>query len=138
METTELINTIVNKPRDPYKKYCKYRYCKREFTANRLNQEYCCYDHKKKENNFKAKEIRDKTKRIDFITRRNRKILEEKYKEGKIEVTLDELESQGFIYDYNTETKKGKNLNIPVPFYYEYGLIKYDVESSNNFKIWKK
>ena len=53
-------------------------------------------------------------------------------------MTLDELESQGFIYDYNTETKKGKNLNIPVPFYYEYGLIKYDVESSNNFKIWKK
>jgi len=139
MESTEFLNKITNKPRDPFQKICKYRFCeKKEFNADRLNQEYCCYDHKKKENNFKAKIDRDKTKRIDFYIKKNRKILEKKYKEGKIEVTLDELESQGFIYDYHTETKKETNLNIRVQFYYEYGLVRYDKESLNNFKIWKK
>lgn len=139
MEAPELINTITNNPKDPYQKVCRYRFCpKKEFTANRLNQEFCCYDHKKKENNFKAKKIRDKTKRNDFMARRNRKILEEKYKEGKKEVTLNELESQGFLYDYHTEFKKETNLNIMVPFYYEFGLVRYDKESLNNYKIWKK
>lgn len=124
---------------NPYRKICRYRFCpKKEFTAERLNQEYCCYDHKVKENNLKAKTIRDKTKSMDYYLKNNRKILDEKYNKGELKVKLDKLESQGFILDYHTETKKETKLKVIVPFYYEYGLVRYGEESSNNFMICKK
>ncbi len=138
METSEFNNKILNKTRDPYQKVCKYRFCNKEFIAKRLNQKYCSPECKIKENNLKAKIKRDATKTTDFYLKNNRRILEGKYKAGKIEVTLDELESQGFIYSYHTETKKETNLKIKVPFYYEFGLVKYDEESPNNYNIWKQ
>ncbi len=124
METPEFINTITNNPKDPYKKNCKYRFCpKKEFTADRLNQEYCCYDHKKYENNFKAKAIRDKTKGIDYIQKKNRKILENFYNSGKTKAFLSELELEGFDYQYHTHARKDIETNSRIAYYFEYGLI---------------
>lgn len=138
METPVFINTIAHKPRDPYQKICSYRFCKRkEYTARRLNQGYCCYEHKVKENNFKAKEIRDKTKDIDFIKRRNRKILEEFYNSGKAEVYLNDLELRGFKYQYSTHTEKDSDGNTRIPFYYEYALVLMSSGIWKQFKIIK-
>ena len=76
MEASEIITELVNRSKDPYSKICKYEYCpNKEFTASRLNQEYCSYDCKKKANNLKAKQKRDSTKKINLILLKNRDIL---------------------------------------------------------------
>ena len=118
----------------PYTKICKYKFCREIFTAKRLNQEYCCNDHKIKANNWKAKSLRSNTKKIDYILHRNRSILESIYKDGRFEVTLNGLETLGFIYNYSTDIKKESNTNKRIPFYYEFGLIPIN---NNLFKIYK-
>jgi hypothetical protein len=139
METPEFLNTIADKPSDPYQIICKYRFCpKKEFTAERLNQQYCCNNHKVKENNFKAKKIRDKTKGIDFITRRNRKILEDFFNSGKTDVYFNDLELQGFNHKYSTHTEKGSDGKTRIPYYYEYGLVLISSDIWRQFKIIKQ
>ncbi len=128
----------VDNQMDPYKKNCKYRYCNREFVAKRLNQLYCNYDHKKKENNCKAKEIRDKTKDIDFIIRRNRRILKDFFYSGKTEVNYNDLELQGFNHKYSTHIEKESDGNARIPYYYEYGLVLINSDIWRQFKIINK
>ena len=138
MATSEIINKIMDRLKDPYQKMCKYEYCdKKEFTAKRLNQEYCCANHKMKANNLKAKEKRDATKKINSILIRNREILKDFYNRNKVNVTLNELQDLGFEYDFHTHRKKETKLNIMVPLYYEFGLIKDNEQSLSFIKIWK-
>jgi len=42
MGTSEILNKMMDKPKDPYRKICEYIHCQKEFNAGRQNQEYCC------------------------------------------------------------------------------------------------
>lgn len=139
MAPLEVVKKILDMSKDPYQKLCKYKFCDRkEFTAKRLNQEYCCPDHKIKANNLIAKEKRDATKTINNILHRNRDILENFYNKNHLNVTLNELQELGFEYDYHTHRNKESRLKVMVPFYYEYGLINEKEDSLNFFTIWKQ
>ncbi len=105
----DVVSTIFDKIKDPYLKICKYKFCKKEFRATRLNQEYCCLACKVKANNFIAKNKRDLTKKINAISWKNREILYDCYSRGNLNVTLNELTKLGFIYEYHTHTKKEPN-----------------------------
>ncbi len=128
---------MINHSKNPYIKLCKYKHCRKEFEAKRLNQEYCCQDHKIKANNIKGKEKRDATNRIYNILLKNREILKSFYNKSKVKVTLQELENAGFIFGYHTQMKKIKDQNISIPMCFEYGLIK-DEDQPNIFEIWKE
>jgi len=138
METSEILKKVMDVVKDPYRKICKYKFCKKEFIATRLNQEYCCLECKIKTNNLKAKEKRDATKKINLILQKNREILKDFYNRNHLNVTLIELQELGFEYDYHTHRKKETKFNIMVPFYYEYGLINEKEDSLNFFTIWKQ
>ena len=138
MEASDILNQLMDKPKDPYKKICKYKHCKEEFIASRLNQEYCCPECKMKANNLKSKEKRDATKKINSILIRNREILKDFYNRNKVNVTLNELQDLGFEYEFHTHRKKETKLDIMVPFYYEYGLIPEKEQSLDIFVIWKQ
>ncbi len=137
MEISEILNKMMDKPKDPYRKICEYIHCKKEFIASRLNQKYCSPECKMKANNLKANEKRDATKKINSILIRNREILKDFYNGNKVNVTLSELQDLGFEYDFHTHRKKDTKLNILVPVYYEFGLIKDNEQSLNLLKIWK-
>ena len=139
MEASEIITELVNRSKDPYSKICQYEYCpNKEFTASRLNQEYCSYDCKKKANNLKAKEKRDSTKKINLILLKNRDILRDFYNSGKINLTLNELEDMGFKIDFHTHRKKDTTSTKMVPCYYEYALLHKDGQSLIFLEIWKQ
>ena len=139
MATSEIVNKIMDRLKDPYQKLCKYEFCdKKEFTARRLNQEYCCTNHKMKANNLKSKEKRDATKKTNFILLTNREILKDFHNRGQVNVSLNELQELGFEYEIHTQRKKETNLGIMVPFYYEYGLIPDKEQSLDTFIIWKQ
>ncbi len=139
METSEIIKNIINRPKDPYRKICKYEHCpNKEFTASRLNQEYCSSDCKKKANNLKAKKKRNATKKVNYILKNNRDILEDLFNKGQKNVTLNELQELGFDYGFHTHRKKDTKLEIMVLFYYEYGLYNEKEDSLNFFTIWKQ
>ena len=88
MATTDIMRTILDKAKDPYLKTCKYKFCKKEFRATRLNQEYCCLACKGKANNLIAKNKRDISKKINTILLKNREILHNYYSKGSINVTF--------------------------------------------------
>ena len=138
MEASDILNQLMDKPKDPYKKICKYKHCREEFIASRLNQEYCCPECKMKANNLKSKEKRDATKKTNFILLRNREILKDFHDRGQDNVSLIELQGLGFEYELHTQRKKETKLDIMVPFYYEYGLISEKEQSLEVFVIWKQ
>lgn len=138
MATTDIVQTILDKAKDPYLKTCRYKHCKQEFTATRLNQEYCCYDHKKKANNLKAKELRDNTKKINSILRNNRGILHDFYSTGNFNVSLNELVEKGYQYNYHTDTDKDPETKALIHWCYEYGVSQPEQHTLNFLKIWKR
>ncbi len=138
MGTSDILNKMMDKTKDPYRKICKYKHCQKEFIASRLNQEYCCPECKMKANNIKSKEKRDATKTINFILNRNRDILKYFHDMGRVNVSLNELQGLGFEYEIHTHRKKETKLDIMVPFYYEYGLIPEKEQSPEFFTIWKQ
>ena len=137
MATTDIMRTILDKAKDPYLKTCKYKFCKKEFRATRLNQEYCCLACKGKANNLIAKNKRDISKKINTILLKNREILHNCYSKGSINVTLNELNEPGFIYEFHTHTKKEPKSGKMVRCYYDYGLIQGDEQALNFITIWK-
>ena len=138
METSEVLKKMLDKPKDPYKKICKYKPCQKEFIANRLNQEYCCPECKMKANNLKSKAKRDATKLTNITLLKNREILKDFHDKGQVNVSLQELQELGFEYEFHTQRKKETKLDIMVPFYYEYGLIPEKEQSPEFFTIWKQ
>jgi len=138
MGTLEILNKMMDKPKDPYRKICKYIHCQKEFIASRLNQDYCSPECKMKANNLKSKGKRDATKKINVILLRNRDLLKDFHDRAQVNVSLNELQELGFEYEFHTQRKKETKLGTMVPFYYEYGLIKDDEQSLDIFKIWKQ
>lgn len=119
---------------DPYKKTCKYIACKQTFIARRLNMEYCSADCKKKENNGRASKFRKLIFKIAAQLKLNRQILENFYISSKREITMKELELNGFDYTKLTELIKGENGAFDVPAYYNYSIEQL---INKNFKITK-
>lgn len=122
---------------DPYKKNCKYKFCKKSFKAKRLNQDYCSLDCKKKANNGKARELRLLTKPIDDKVKLNRSLLERFYKQEKTLVVSHELVLLGFDFTKHTGMVKDEKGQYTIPQYQNYSLRKV---SDNQYKIdqlWK-
>lgn len=120
---------------DPYLKTCRYKFCEESFMARRLNQEYCSWAHKVKQNNWIARQERISTKGLDNISHSNRKILKHLYASGIISVTYKKLKGLGFIIDFYTHVKKDNESNNRILFFYEYGLVPDDPD---NYKIIKE
>ena len=138
MGTSEIISNILARSGDPYQKICKYMYCpNKEFTATRLNQEYCCLAHKVKANNLIAKKKRDISKKVNAVLLNNREILHSCHNNGKINVTLNELKDLGFFYEYHTHSKKELKSGRLVRCYYDYGLVQGEEQTLNFLTIWK-
>jgi hypothetical protein len=122
---------------DPYKKNCKYKFCRKSFKAKRLNQDYCNFDCKKKANNGKARELRLLTKPVDDKLKLNRSLLERFYKQGKFIVISSELVLFGFDFTTHTGMVKDEKGQFTIPQYQNYTLRKL---SENQYKIdqlWK-
>jgi len=90
---------------DPYWKKCRYRFCDKDsFLAKRLNQEYCCPEHKTKENNWITREKRLLMKDQMQLQMKNEKILRSFYESGKYIVSSGELANAGF--DFNASSQQ--------------------------------
>ena len=122
------------KATDPYQKICLYKYCGASFKAKRTNQDYCCSGHRIKANNDIARDERKATGRYDLQLKKNRRVLNSFFLEGKTEISLRELEFNGFNYEVTTKVRFGQGSVINELCYFEFKLIKKD---QNNFKILK-
>lgn len=120
------MNTEIN----PYKKVCKYKFCKKGFDAKRTNQEFCCKDHYMKHNNSKAKEIRDSTKKYDRILHKNLKLI--KILKHVENVKIEDLKKIGFKIDHCSSTSQLKDPNLKIYYCYNYTL---EEVCKNEFKI---
>jgi YHS domain-containing protein len=83
--------------------------------------DFCRNAYNNRENNYTNNTI----KRINFILRKNRRIMEELNPEGKITVSGKKLRDLGFNFDYFTNIYRTRNGN-EYYFCYEQGYIKLD------------
>jgi hypothetical protein len=120
--------------KDPYRKICKYKFCRKEFTAKRTNQEFCDKDHYRKHNNGKAKVIRDATKITDYTFHQNWLILSRLYSKGKREIDALTLEKEGYEISAFTDRSKVDGTLKYALFCYDFGLEMID---DKNYKIIK-
>lgn len=81
----------------------------------------CRNAYNNRENNYTNNTI----KRVNFILRKNRKILEELNPEGKTTVSGKKLRDLGFNFDYFTNIYCTRNGN-EYRFVYEQGYLKLD------------
>jgi len=119
---------------NPYIKTCKNYYCRREFEARRSNNEYCCPEHKSKQNNRIARNRRNRIKAIQNILVKNMLILERLSKRDGVTVKWEELAQLGFQYKYHTHQVLTEDKSKWIQFYYTLGLLKLE---NNNFQIIK-
>jgi hypothetical protein len=117
----------------PHKR-CRYERCQKPFWPSRLNQAFCTPDCKTRHNNSIARNIRQSTKGIDMALKKNLLILQEFFVTGRTEVTIEELERNGFTYSVHTGMRKAQEGKNMFPVYYNYGLIHIGL---NKFKIEK-
>ena len=83
---------------DPRWKVCKNRFCAKDFYAKRLNQEYCCYECKVKENNWKDREVREALKKYTAVMKKNMEALKSLSKGIYTTVTRAQLLAAGFNF----------------------------------------
>jgi hypothetical protein len=121
---------------DPYRKICKYKACGKPFTAKRMNQEYCPGDCKKKENNGKARLERQVTKPADQRIKKNRRILEQFFNSNITEVTLRDLEFQGFNHLFSTSRGLDDKGGYSIPHYMNYSLKTIGNNKLKIEKLW--
>jgi hypothetical protein len=88
---------------DPYKKVCKYKFCKKTFDAKRTNQDYCCPDHRTKANNVLARQEREVSNPIFRQMKKNRRILAQLHSRGNYTETARNLEFMGFNIDVHSQ-----------------------------------
>ena len=111
---------------NPYKKICKYRFCRKNFTADDLREEYCCPLHKRRENNYKQHLERQKTKVQLQAQKHNERILAAFYEAGKYIVALDELLDLRFDFNANSSHLNDKiNKRVTIRFF-EHGITTSD------------
>src|ERR1051325_9562270 len=109
-------------PVSPYLKKCRYRFCLKDFLAHRMNQYYCCSDHKIRENNWIARQKRQMVNPLVTLQLNNEKVLQNFHKSGKYQVTLQELVGAG--YDFSAPTQKLKDAinKRPTQKLFNYGI----------------
>ena len=122
---------------NPYRKICRYRFCQKPFTADRLNQEYCCDKHKQDENNWKARLDRIRMKDQTARQKKCEKMLESIFRCERFIVKRKELEDIDFDFTANCSTLKEKTIRgtIITKMYFDFGLQGID---ENTFRIISK
>lgn len=108
---------------NPYQKSCRFDRCGKEFTARRLNQEFCCREHHIAHNNAKARSRRQLVKNINAVLQKNLLILDGLIQDGKKETTEQYLGQLGFNFLYHTHRMLDETKTKHILFYYTVGIV---------------
>ncbi|MBK7310346.1 MAG: hypothetical protein IPI93_06030 [Sphingobacteriaceae bacterium] len=121
--------------KDPFNKECLYSACKKQFTAKRRNQEYCCSECKKKANNGKASNWSAMVKKILVQHKINWQVLHDLFSAGHIEVAEQFLMANKFNHSKPTGIDIDKEGYL-IPEFYNYALERIGENKFKIIKLW--
>jgi predicted nucleic acid-binding Zn ribbon protein len=104
--------------------------CNEEFEG-RIDKKFCSDQCRNTYNNRQNKDTNNTVRNINYILRKNRRILEELNPHGKSRTTASKMEAKGFNFSYFTSEYITKNGAV-YRYVYDQGYLKLD---DNNYAL---